>query len=145
MMGKSMIWIKAILVVLGSVLLAAVQVSDPANFIRLTGEAASVYDDGARAASFAVIAAMAIAVQRLHTGEKREDKLVDLAAWSVMAAAGFLAAWNWLKDETVDPLPYLEEILFAAGVIVVLIVIPALIGVGISWWRDRQKSGDKNK
>ena len=142
MQEKILLWFKAILTLFGAVLLAAVQSSDPANFIRLTGKAASVYDDGAKAASFALIAAMAIAVQRLHTGQNREDKLVDLAAWGVMAAAGFLAAWYWLKDETGDPKPYLEEILFAGGVIVLLVVVPALIGVGISWWRDRQGGGN---
>ena len=114
---KSLIWVKAILTLLGSLLFAAVQMSDPANFITLTGEAASVYDDGAKAASSALIAAMALAVQRLHTGEFREDKLVDFAAWTLMATAGFFAAWHWLKDETGNPRPYLEEILFVAGVI----------------------------
>ena len=145
MLVKSLIWIKAILTLLGSVLLAAVQVSDPANFITLTGEAASIYDDGAKAASFALIAAMAMAVQRLHTGENREDKLVDLAAWAVMAGAGFLAAWYWLKDETGDPQPYLEEILIAGGFIVVLMVVPMFAGAGLSWWRDKRKRGDQNK
>ena len=139
LLQKSLIWIKAILTLLGSVLLSAVQVSDPANFITLTGEAASVYDDGAKAASFALVAAMAIAVQRLHTGDNREDKLVDLATWAVMAAAGFMAAWYWLKDETGDPLPYLEEILIVGFVIVVFVVVPIFAGAGLSWWRDRRR------
>jgi hypothetical protein len=56
-----------------------------------------------------------------------------------MAAGGFLTAWYWLKDETGDPQPYLEEILIVGGVIVLTVVVPMFAGAGFSWWRDKRK------
>ena len=145
MQEKILLWFKAFLTLAGAVFLAAVQVSDPANFITLTGEAASNYDDGVRAASFAVVAAMMIAVQRVPTGDRPESPWLDLAAWAVMATGGFLAAWYWFKEETGDPQPYLEEILIVGGVIVLTIVVPMFAGAGLSWWRDKRRSRNENK
>ena len=70
--------------------------------------------------------------------------MADLCAWGVMATAGFLAAWYWLKDETGNPLPYLEEILIVGAVLVVAVVIPMFAGAGVSWLRGRGKGGDQN-
>ena len=145
MQGKILPWFKALLTLAGAVLLGAVSVADPANFITLTGEAASNYDDGLRAASFAVVAAMMIAVQKVPTGDRPESPWLDLSAWAVMATAGFLAAWYWFKDEAGDPQPYLEEILIAGGVIVLTIVVPMFAGAGFSWWRDKRRDDNKNE
>ena len=139
MQGKILLWFKVILTLLGAVFLFAISVSDPGNFITLTGEAAEIYDDGVKAASFALLAAMAIAIQRIPTGENREDKWVDRSVWALMVVAGFLAAWYWLKDETGNPRPYLEEILIVGAVIALTVVAPMLAGAGLSWWTDRRK------
>ena len=140
MQGKILLWFKVILTLLGAVFLSAISATDPANLIRFTGRAGPDYDDGAKAASFALIAAMAIAIQRISTGESREDKWVDRLSWALTASAAFLAAWFWLKDETgSNPLPYLEEILIVGGVIVLTVVIPMVAGAGISWLNERRR------
>ena len=136
-------WIKLLLTLLGAVFLGAISLMDPANFITLTGAAAAVYDDGAKAASFALVAAMMIAVHRMPVGDRPESKLTDLVSWIVMAAAGFMAAWSWLKDETGNPWPYLEEILVVGGVLILAVVVPMLAGAGIGWSRDKQPNRNK--
>ena len=103
MKGQAVLWAKAILALVGLVFVGAIQMTEPANLLTLTGDAASVYDDGAKAASFALVAAMMLAIERMPTGKSGLSKFVGLSALAVMAAAGFLAAWYWLKDETGNP------------------------------------------
>ena len=96
--------------------LFAVIIWDPANLITFTGESQSDYDDGARAAGFALIAAMAIVIQRIPGQETSTGKAIDLLLGIAATFTTFMAAWWWLADETNgNPHLYLEEILVVPG------------------------------
>ena len=142
---KIAIWIKGTLTACGYVFLFATWMLDPANIITITGESPA-YDDGARAASFALIAAMAIAVSRIPAGETAADKAIEWSVWILMAFATFMAAWWWLADETNgNPQVYLEEMLFVAGALVIAGVASLALGAGGSAllsWRPRARSED---
>ena len=143
MQERFLLWTKAILTLIGALFLGAIQTTDPANLINFTGRSEVVYDVGAKAAGFALIAAMAIAVQRMPKGESREDQWVDRLAWALAASAAFLAAWYWLEDETGSkPWPYLEEILIVGGVIVLTVVVPMVGGGVFGWLNDKRKRRD---
>ncbi len=141
---KVVLWVKAILTLLGAIFLAAVHIADPANLITLTGKSDVRYDDGAKAASFALIAALAIAVQRMPTGKSRDEKSINLVVWVLAATSAFLAAWYWLADETDgDPWPYLEEILVIGGLVVLTVVIPIAVGALFGWLNKRRRERDQ--
>ena len=89
------------------------------------------------------MAAMAIAIQRMPTGEGREDKIIALLVWALTATAAFLAAWYWLADETENnPGPYLEEILVVGGVIVLTVVVPMVGGGVFGWMNEKRRAKD---
>ena len=112
--------IKTVLTAWAFACLVANSLTDPANLITFTGESQAAYDAGAKAAGYALIAAMGIAIQRIPGGEEDADRGLDLLLWLLNGSAAFLAAWFWLADETGnDPTPYLEEILVIGGVIII--------------------------
>ena len=62
MQERAMLGTKVVLTICGYVFLGAISIWDPANIVTFTGRSESAYDDGAKAASFALIAALAIAI-----------------------------------------------------------------------------------
>ena len=143
MRDRVILWTKVVLTAVGYVFLFAVSMWDPANLITLTGESQSDYDDGAKAASFALVAALAIAIQRIRTDEDQTGKYIDLVIWILGTSAAFLAAWYWLSDETGgNPRPYLEEVLIIGGIVVVAGLVSlgggAAIGLLLRKWDNRK-------
>ena len=133
---------KVVLTICGYLFLFATAIWDPANIITFTGRSESNYDDGARAASFALVAALAIAIQRIPTDEVQWHKHLDFLIWLLGTSAAFLAAWWWLSDETNgNPKPYLEEVLIIGGVIAVAGLVSigggAVIGSVLGKWDRR--------
>ena len=127
MRDRIILWTKVILTALGYVFLFATAMWDPANIITFTGRSESANDDGARAAGYALIAALAIAIQRIPTGEDYRGKYIDFVVWMLGTSAAFLAAWFWLADETDgNPNPYLEEVL----VIGLIVAVAGLVSIG---------------
>ena len=143
MRDRVILWTKVVLTAFGYVFLFAVSMWDPANLITFTGESQSGYDDGSKAASFALVAALAIAVQRIPIDEDQTSKYIDLVIWILGTSAAFLAAWYWLSDETGgNPRPYLEEVLIIGGIVVVAGLVSlgggAVIGLLLRKWDNRK-------
>ena len=135
--------IKAFLTACGYVFLFAVLIWDPANLIILTGSPTSEYDDGAKAAGCALIAAMVFAIHRIPTRVGHRDEYLELLIWILVTSATFMAAWWWLSDETGgNPRPYLEEILIVAGVITVTGLLSLAVGAGGSLLFGKRKRDD---
>ena len=121
MPDKAVFGFKATATTCGYIFLFAILIWDPANIITFTGRSTSEYDDGAKAAGCALIAALAIAIQRIPTRVGEWDRYIEWFIWTLGTLAAFMAAWSWLSDETDgNPWPYLEEVVILAGVIVIV-------------------------
>ena len=101
-------WVKGILTGWGYVFVLAVSQWDPANIITFTGKSQSDYDDGAKAAGYALIAAMVFAINRMPTQESPAGKLIEYA------------------------LLYLEEILVVAVVVIIAGGVSLAVGAGVN-------------
>ena len=71
MREKIALWVKGILTACSYVFLFAIALWDPANIITFTGETVSAYDDRAKAAGYALLAATSIAIHRMPTQENQ--------------------------------------------------------------------------
>ena len=134
---------KAFLAASGYLFLFAVLIWDPANIVTFTGRSTSEYDDGAKAAGCALIAAMAFAIHRIPTKVGAWGQYLQRLTWILVTFATFMAAWWWLSDETGgNPRPYLEEILIVAGVIAVTGLLSIAVGAGGGLLFGRRKRDD---
>ena len=141
MQEKVIFGVKAFLTVCGYVFLFAILIWDPANVITFTGSSTSEYDDGAKAAGCALMAAMAFAIHRIPTRVGPWDDYLEWLTWILVTFATFMAAWWWLSDETGgNPRPYLEEILIVAGVITVAGVLSLTTGAvaNLLFWKRKR-------
>ena len=143
MQDRFVFGIKAFLVACGYLFLFAVITWDPANIVTFTGRTTSEYDDGAKAAGFALITAMAFAIHRIPTKVGAWDQYLEWITWILVTFATFMTAWWWLSDETGgNPRPYLEEILIVAGVIAVTGLVSIVVGAGGGLLFGRRKRDD---